>query len=440
LEEQVSEEAIADTEEVRDETECLPRQVVGPASLSHTPEDQLPVEQAPVAAVEAKQDETASQDTDPTSTYITFEVPASEEPTKVARAVSLSPQSRKGKETEPASQVVEGTSASAFNAIEEEASDEPSETFGMEEMQDETANPTGLIADPISTSLPSQGDSLEGPSAIADAEDAKDETASPATQVAGATSTSDTSEVPASEELLEDVRPISPPPKPKKKKKEPAYWQTLSVDDITSIIVESVTPEKGLRQLDEEADADIIGFAASRLASGLIEGGKAAFFSVKAAAGEKTEATAVAAASKATQKLVSALAAVTALGCRGAGRAQEYAQKLQTERIEAAKKAAEARKVEEERKRIEAERIAAEKVLVDEAMAAEEVAEKEIQARVDEVELIVVEESTTADEMAGDIISGIKETIEEEIGEIQVDKTSDAEQVSEPSIFFADEI
>ena len=54
-----------------------------------------------------------------------------------------------------------------------------------------------------------------------------------------------------------------------------------------------------------------LGFGASRLALGLIQGGKAAFFSITAAAVEdKTEETAVAATNEATQKLVSAFAAL----------------------------------------------------------------------------------------------------------------------------------
>ena len=64
-----------------------------------------------------------------------------------------------------------------------------------------------------------------------------------------------------------------------------------------------------------------------RLALDRIHGGKAAFFSVTTAAGDKTEEPVVAATSEVTQKLGSALADLNVLGFRGAKGALGWAAK-----------------------------------------------------------------------------------------------------------------
>ena len=328
----------------------------------------------------------------------------------------------------PESQIAGPTSASEISEIL--ATEEASSIAAAEDMQTETDSPASQIE--VSASIPSTSAVLSSDelSSIDDSED----TAAPASQAVEPTFTSGDSEGSVSEESLEVAKAVAPPPEPKTTTEEPTYWQTLSSDKITSLVMKSVTPEKGLGELNEEADADLLAFAASQLASGLIQGGKAAFFSVKAAARERTEEPAVAAASEATQKLVSALAALTALGFRGAERGLEYAQKVNAERVEAAKKAEAARKVEEEKKRIEAERVAAEMKLEDEASAAEERAFENIRARAEEAKKKVEEEKTMAEKMAIDEVRTSTEMKKQLLREMQNDVAGG------PAIFFADEI
>lgn len=254
-------------------------------------------------------------------------------------------------------------------------------------------------------------------------------------------------------EPLEETKPLTvlPPPEPRKKVKRPSYWETLSAEDVSSNLVKSFTPEKGLRELNKEPEADLLGFAASRLAWGFVEGGKAAFFGVKAVAGQNTEEEALLAAGEATQKLVSALTAFTSLGLKQGKRAQEYYEKAKAERIEAdkialaarieaEKIAEEARKLEEERKRLEAERLAAEQQLEDERVASEKLALEAIRARAEEAKNKVDEERSMAEMEAIEEVRRTTEMKKRLMTKIENGGTKTPTPMDKIDIFFADEI
>ena len=95
----------------------------------------------------------------------------SKAPTKGAKAVSPS-QSRKRKKKEPASQVVEPSSASVSS--DEQVSVEPSEIVATEGSKNETMSPGGLLADPNPESVTSGEEASEDPFRIGDTKDVQD--------------------------------------------------------------------------------------------------------------------------------------------------------------------------------------------------------------------------------------------------------------------------
>ena len=218
-------------------------------------------------------------------------------------------------------------------------------------------------------------------------------------------------------------------PKPTKIK-EPSYWQSLSGEDVQAIIVKSVTPERSLHELREASDDDLLGYTASRLSTSLFEVFKCLLYSAKAATGGKTEEIALASASEAIQKVVSAFVAMTVLGLRATERAQEYALQLPAERIENERKAAESRKVEEERRMVEAERLAAERKLEEEARLAEELALEEIRIKAEEAKTKVETLRALAE----------KEAIDEIRRETEIKKKLMGDMTDDVPIFFADEL
>jgi hypothetical protein len=163
-----------------------------------------------------------------------------------------------------------------------------------------------------------------------------------------------------------------------KKEKKPMIWQEVSAEEISSKVIESLTPEKGLRDLANESDGEVLQFAASRMIEGILEGGKAAIWGIKAIKEKTSDGPAFAMAGEATKKLVSSFTAFTTLGFRAAKKAQELTQKAQVElAIAAEARRKKEEELEEERKRMEEKRLQEEQVLMEQRRLAEE--EKSLQ-------------------------------------------------------------
>jgi hypothetical protein len=185
-----------------------------------------------------------------------------------------------------------------------------------------------------------------------------------------------------------------------KKDKPPSYWSTISSKDVSSNLIKAFTPEKGLRQFNEDQDAEVLGFAASNLVWGIVEGGLAAYFGLRAVvAGKHTmEEPAVKAAGESTRQLISALVAFIALALRQGNRFQAYAEQMRDERIEAVKRA-----------KLERERIVAEKKLEEERIAAEIKVHEVLWARAEEAKHNVDEKRAIVEEK---LLGEIRKTTE----------------------------
>lgn len=106
--------------------------------------------------------------------------------------------------------------------------------------------------------------------------------------------------------------------------KEP-FWRKVSKEDLSSAMTKAMKPEKGVKEL-KESEEGLVGFAASRIIKGIVKGGEAAYKGVESIVKDDNPADAVDAIVDSAQSLVSAAAALTAIGWRQSLRAPEYAE------------------------------------------------------------------------------------------------------------------
>jgi hypothetical protein len=227
---------------------------------------------------------------------------------------------------------------------------------------------------------------------------------------------------------------ITPIEEDLKKEKKSMIWQEVSAEEISSKVIESLTPEKGLRDLANESDGEVLQFAASRLIEGILEGGKAAIWGVKAITEKSSEGPALAMAGEATKKLVSSFTAFTTLGFRAAKKAQELAQKAQAELAAAAEaRRKKEQELEEERKLMEQKRMEEERKLMEQKRMEEETKLME-QKRMEEERMLLEQRRLAEEEEEKKIQETINLNSEEIIDDTQQDQPDDDFVTNEKSL------